>query len=177
MGLEAIEAQTTRRPADQYLQAMPARFVFLCAHHPVGRAVSVAGRLRVEKRQRLPVGAHFGCARGIELHGPGYSKVILGEDAAGEFYITDIGSGKVYKIISTTGAATIISVTDLENGGALVVGSGSPFATYTILATGGDGISFAPIAVVNAMADGTFIFEDSYAVNLPNRRYRATLRN
>jgi glucose/arabinose dehydrogenase len=100
----------------------------------------------------------------------------LGEDAAGELYITDIGNGKVYKIISTATTASITSVTHLESGSALVVGSGAPFAGYTILATGSDSASFSPIAAVNAMPDGTFVFEDAYAVNFPGRQYLVTPR-
>ena len=96
----------------------------------------------------------------------------LGEDANGELYITDIGNGNVYKIVSTMAMVSITSVTKLENGHALVQGTGIPFAALTIFATGSDGTSLSPIGTVIAAANGRFAFEDPYASSFPGRQYR-----
>lgn len=100
----------------------------------------------------------------------------LGEDANGELYITDIGNGNVYKIVPATSNASIENVTPLENGHALVSGSGAPFAAHTILATGSDSSSFSVIGTVTADGNGKFQFEDVYAANFPGRQYRASPR-
>ena len=98
----------------------------------------------------------------------------LGEDANGELYITDIGNGNVYKIVPAAATAHIESVARLENGHVLLQGFGVPFETYTIEASANLTPAFFPIGTATAESDGTFQFEDIYAGNFPERRYRVT---
>ena len=98
----------------------------------------------------------------------------LGEDANGELYITDIGNGNVYKIVPAAANAHIESVARLASGHTLLQGFGVPFETYTIEATANLSTAFFPIGTATAEGDGTFQFEDIYAGNFPERRYRVT---
>jgi len=86
----------------------------------------------------------------------------FGEDANGELYITDVGSGNVFKIVPVTPNIVISSVTiDALTGDFVVQGIGVPFTTVRIEATQDLTQSFAPLTTAHVAGDGTFTLRDT----------------
>lgn len=109
--------------------------------------------------------------------GTGDSLVALssfGEDANGELYITDVGTGKVFKIVPVTPTVKIDKVTRLANGHILVQGSGVPFQSHTLQASPDLVQPFVTIGPVTAGGDGNFQFDDADAPSFAMRFYRVT---
>jgi glucose/arabinose dehydrogenase len=98
----------------------------------------------------------------------------FGEDANGELYITDVGSGKVFKIVPVTPNVQIDKVTKLVNGHMLVQGSGVPFKVHNIQASPDLVQPFVTIGTATAGGDGAFQFDDANAASFTKRFYRAT---
>ena len=98
----------------------------------------------------------------------------FGEDANGELYITDVGTGNVFKIVPVTPDVKINSVTRLANGHILVQGSGVPFQGHTVQASSDLVQTFVNIGPVTAGGDGNFQFEDANAPSFARRFYRVT---
>jgi hypothetical protein len=100
----------------------------------------------------------------------------FGEDANGELYITDVGSGKVYKIVPTTPSVVLDSVTKPANHFVLH-GFGVPFKAHTVQAVASLTQPFniqSNIGTATAGGDGAFQFDDSNALNFTARFYRIT---
>ncbi len=96
----------------------------------------------------------------------------VGEDANGELYITDIGSGSVFKIVPTSPLVELVNTQTLANGHVLITAFGVPFQVHKVQATTDLIQAFTEIATVNAGGDGSFTFEDPIAAGFPARFYR-----
>lgn len=97
----------------------------------------------------------------------------FGEDANGELYITDIGNGSVYKIVSAVPHVKIDSITKLPDGRTLIEGTGLPFKTHTIQATADLNQPYVTVGTAIAGGDGSFEFEDVEGASFSARFYRA----
>ena len=100
----------------------------------------------------------------------------FGEDANGELYVCDLGTGKVYKIIPATPNVTITSITfdptDPLNEQVMIDGVGVPFTKVTIQAAPDMTQGFAFLGTADVGGDGIFNFHDT--TNLAKRFYRVT---
>jgi hypothetical protein len=87
----------------------------------------------------------------------------FGEDANGEIYITDVSSGKVFKIVPVSPNVETTSLTVSVNRHPLVRCTGVPFKAHQLQKTADltqQGLGFSTIAMPVAAADGTFQYED-----------------
>lgn len=110
----------------------------------------------------------FPTSDGVALSHP----ASFGEDANGELYVADIGTGNVFKIVASTPTATIERVAARPNGHNLLRGFGIPFQEHTIQAAMAPGEPFISIGSVMAEGDGHFVFDDPNAKDFPGRVYR-----
>jgi glucose/arabinose dehydrogenase len=100
----------------------------------------------------------------------------FGEDANGEPYITDVGTGNVFKIVPTTPSVVADSVMK-TNGGFTLHGFGVPFKVHTVQAVNSMTDAFTAqtnIGTATAGGDGAISFTDSAASNSSARFYRVT---
>src|SRR5207253_2313748 len=100
----------------------------------------------------------------------------FGEDANGELYITDVGSGNVFKIVPTKPNVVLDSISKTV-GGFMLHGFGVPFKVHTIQAVNSITDPFTAqtnIGTATAGGDGAFSFTDSTSSNSTARFYRVT---
>jgi hypothetical protein len=98
----------------------------------------------------------------------------FGEDANGELYITDVATGKVFKIVPVTPNVEVESVIRVGNG-FMLQGFGVPFKTHRVRAVTDITQPFdasTEIGTAVAGGDGFFTFSDSNPSNFPTRFYR-----
>ena len=98
----------------------------------------------------------------------------FGEDANGELYMTDIGSGSVYRIAPTTPNVGVAEVTKAPGQPFVLSGYGVPFKTHRIEAANSLAEQFVEIGTVVAGGDGALQFEDTAAQERERRFYRVT---
>ena len=94
----------------------------------------------------------------------------FGEDANGELYVTDIGGGRVFKIIPAVPHVGVESITKEEGEPVVLQCYGVPFQIYSVQATNSLVEEFETIGSEAAGGDGAFDFED--AAGATQRFYR-----
>jgi glucose/arabinose dehydrogenase len=94
----------------------------------------------------------------------------FGEDANGELYITDVGTGDVFKIVPVTPNVQIDNLArDPQSGHIVVRVTGVPFKNHTIEGSSDLIQPFLTITTRTAGADGTLKWRPLAALNWPTR--------
>jgi len=100
----------------------------------------------------------------------------FGEDANGEIYISDVGSGNVFRIVPVTPNVRLDRVSK-TNQGFTLHGFGVPFKSHTVQAVSSLTQPFSSqtnVGTATAGGDGAFGLIDAGASNVTTRFYRVT---